>query len=263
MAKVLDLGPKLKKKKEDDARKFDNLDQFVEYLNSVHAANLDEAFEEHDAFTDDANMADIYGTVFAPAQDDMYTTFTTEMKNIGENKTELNKKNHEDGLKKALKASLEKYFEKVQPSVLESIKEMNMDDEEAYDQLILSYDKHVGAGQIQGVDGLKDIIDAALKNKKSIGELNQTMYQNKATHSQAAMTVLQNKHVNKNFSGYEPQKIAAYLKPQLEKAGAEIEDKTGFLNATLGDLIGLRSAVIEKKGHKYLKKKDDNYEAVA
>ena len=253
MGKVIDARDRFKKKKEDDERKFDNLDGFLDYLHGLHAEDLDAAFKEHDDFTKEENMQDIYVSMFAPGQDDLYATFSEEMKKV-DNKTELSKKEHEKVVDKAMKASLEKYFEKVQPSVLEAIKDM--DDDEAYDHLILSYDDHVGAGQIQGVDKLKDIIDTAFKEKKSVAELKTQMYQNKGTHSQGALQMLQNDHANKTFSGYKPAEVAAYLKPLLKKEGAEIEDKSGYATAKLGDLIALRRSLIEKKGHKYLKKKE-------
>ena len=68
--------------------------------------------------------------------------------------------------------------------------------------------------------------------------------------------MLNSKHLKHNFSKFDSHEVAGYLKSQLEAAGAEVEDKVGYVTADLGELINLREALVEKKGHKYLKKKE-------
>ncbi len=232
------------------------LDDFFDELHGLHFDELKAAFEGHDKFTDEDNLNDLYVTLFAPGQDKLYGKVSEHLDTVsgGDNKAKIEKKHHDD-IKKAVSAGLKEYFEHVQPSVVKALEGMEEDD--AYEHLVLSYDRHVGAGQIKGVNSLKETIDDLLKGKKTFGELKKTLYASKPTHAQAALQVMSSHYTQKAFAGYQPAEIAAHLKPLLEEAGYQAKEQVDYAQADLGSLLEARAIALEKKGHPLLEKKKD------
>jgi len=120
------------------------------------------------------------------------------------------------------------------------------------------YDEHVGAGKIKGVEGIKDTIDALVKDKKAtVGHVKKKLYEQKSKHAEAALTVLGSKYTQHHFNKFHPVEVAAYLKPKLEKEGFEVDDKVAFASSDLQHLLQLRELYLEKKAHPYVKKKEE------
>ena len=238
-------------------KKNTSLDDFFDGLKSKHSKNLDESFKAYDDFN--KTIDEWYVDVFAPAQDQLYATIEANIKkSIGSGKKVHNK---EKELKKAVLEGLKEYFEKVHPSITKAMEDSNLTEDEQYKYLTGIYDEHIAAGaggkkttSIKGIAGM-----AADKTTKVEGLL-KMLYIQKVQHAEAATNTLKQKFIGHHFSKYHPVEIGSYLKPKLEKAGAEIEDKAGYIQAELGDLFELRDAVIQKKGHKYLKKKEEENE---
>lgn len=241
-------------------KKIKNLDDFLDDLKGNYTKSLDESFKAHDEFNKEENLNHLFNNVFSPAQDELYKTISAELnKNVGDDATKLGGK--KKGVKKAVTVGLKKYFDKAHPSITKTMATLDLNEDEQYDFLTGIYDNHVGGGK-QGADGkripsIKDITELTKDKKTTVGHIKRHMYQQKATHAGTAIQLLASQHRNHHFSKYHNTEIAAYLKPKLEEEGFGIEDKLGFAQAELLDLLGLRQGIISKEGHQYLKKKEE------
>jgi hypothetical protein len=202
----------------------------------------------------------LYNNVFAPAQDAMYNALVSALDKAFEKKddTKLAKQEQHDKVRKSVGKALRAYFERVSPHVVKAMDDLKMDDLEQYEHLSTLYDEHTLAGKVsKDYGGIRKIVDDIVKEKKTIGHLKRRVYDTKSAGAQFALLKLGNQYMSHHFSKYQPTQVAAYLKPKLEKAGFEVEDKIGYAQADLGELFKLREGILEKKGHQYLKKKPE------
>src|SRR3989344_9313567 len=132
------------KKDAKEKSKPKNLDELLEGLKTEHSKTLDESFKAFDEFTKEENQNHLYNNVFMPAQQDLYNGITSELDKIFKDDN-ASTHNKEAEIKKAVSAGLKKYFDRVQPNITKVIKELGMDDDEAYEHLASHYDQHVGA----------------------------------------------------------------------------------------------------------------------
>ena len=243
----------------EEKKKPQHLDDFLKSLETEHSKSLDEAFKAHDAFSKEENQNHLYVNVFVPGQDALYTTLVTELDKAFEKKDDkkIEKQEERDKVKKAVGKALKKYFEKVQPSIGKTIDDMKMNDDEQYEFLTQTYDNHIGAGKVKGVESIREGIEKLVAGKKTVGSIKKHTYDQKTKHIDGAMQLLNSQYITHHFSKYHPTTIAAYLKPKLEKTGFEIKDKVGYATAELGELLGIRKSAIEKEGHPYLTKKKE------
>ncbi len=240
-----------------EKKKPKSLDDVLAEFQEQHSKNLDESFKVHDAFMKEENQNHLYNHIFSPGQDSLYNSIKSELDKAFKGDDEAKIHGKKEDIKKAVTKGLKKYFETVQPSLTKVMDDLKMDEGEQYDYLTSMYDDHVGAGKIKGVNSIKGI-EELLKNKKmTVGHIKRHLYDQKTKHIEGALQLLQSKHVTHHFARYHPAQIAGYLRPQLEKAGFEVEDKVGYASADLGELLGLRRGIIEKEGHPYLKKKEE------
>jgi len=244
------------KKKEDKKPK--SIDDILNGLKGKHTKDLDAAFKAHDEFTKDETQNHFYNNIINPAQDELYKTIKSELdKSFDNDEAKLHKK--KDEIKKAVTAGLKKYFSKSQPSLTKIIKDLGIDESDQYDFLTSMYDEQVGAGKIKGINSIRGLEGFAKDKKATVGHMKKLVYDQKSKHAEGTQQVLVNKHVNHHFQKFHPTEIAAYLKPQIEKAGFEIEDKVAYATAELGEHLQLRGSLLQGKSYEPMlkKKKED------
>ncbi len=240
------------KKKE---KKPTSIDDVLADLQKGHSKDLDAAFKASDAFMKEEHQNHLYNNIFSPAQDELYGAIKSELDKAFEG-DEAKVHGKKEQIKKAIAQGLRKYFDKTQPSLTKILNDMKMDEGEQYDFLTQMYDEHVGVGKIKDLQSITALVDYAKDKRKTVGHVKRHLYEQKTKHIGGALALLQNQHLSHHFNKFHKTAIAAYLKPKLEKAGYEIEDKLGYATADFGDLLALRKGLIEKEGHPYLKKKE-------
>lgn len=232
-------------KKKDEEKKINNIDDFFEDLRKKKVEKLDDAFKHYDEFTDEDNIDHYLNNMFHPAQDDLYKGVTDQLaKDFENDKASTHNKKKE--LRKAVVEGLKKYFDKVKPSVTDVI-EGDWSEDDVYDFLTQMYDDHIGAGKIRGVESIRTVEDFAKDKKGKIGRVKKHLYIQKTKHADAALKTLASKATTHFFGTYHPTEIAAHLKPHIEKAGLEIEDRVRYALHETPELIGLRQGI--RKGH--------------
>lgn len=239
-----------------EKKKPKNLDEVLEELAGQHSKDLGASFKAHDEFSKDENTNHLYLNVFGAGQDALYQTITSELdKSLKGDGTKVHGKKKE--VKQAIAAGIKKYFERTQPSLTEIMKDLKMDEDEQYEYLTSMYDDHIGVGKIKGVESIKSIEKYTGNKKATVGHIRKHISDSRSKHAEGALQIVGNKYITHHFAKYQPAAIAAYLRPQLEKAGFEVEDKVGYATADLGELLQLRKGLLEKEGHPYLKKKEE------
>jgi len=239
-----------------EKKKLGNLDDLLNGLREEHSKDLDASFKAHDEFSKDENVNHLYLNVFGAGQDALYQTISAELdKSLRGDGTKVHGKKKE--VKQAIAAGIKKYFERTQPSLTEIMRDLKMDEDEQYEYLTSMYDDHIGVGKIKGVESIRSIEKYAGDRKMTVGHIRKHVSDSRSKHAEGALQILSNKYITHHFAKYQPAAIAAYLRPQLEKAGFEVEDKVGYATADLGELLQLRKGLLEKEGHHYLKKKEE------
>ncbi len=247
--------------KEDEKKKkpIKNLDDLMDSMRDEHSKDLDSSFKAWDNFTKEENQNHLYNNVFTPAQDKLYAGIKGELDKVfgksgGDEAKILGKKKE---IKKAIATGIKDYFKSTTPSYTKFMDDLKLDEDDQYDMLVKLYDEHIGVGKIEGVRSISELELLARDKKATVGHLRRAVNLQKGEHTKGAMSMTQNQYLSHHFTKYRGPEIAAYLKPQIEKAGFEIEDKLGYATAGLGELIKLRESIIEKKGHPYLSKKKE------
>ena len=225
-----------------DKKKYIHLDDFFADLTEKHSKKIEESLKKYEEFTEEENLNNLYNNVFTPAHDEFYKTVTEHLKTIGEDETKTEDKKEE--LQKAIVEGLKAYFEKVQPSIVKALEEHQIGDvEDQYHFLTTQYDEHIGADFRKG-EGLTAIAEQFAKSKKlTLGHLKRRLWENQTKHAQKALDTIVNKYAAHHFTQYHPVDLAKYLKPHIEKAGLEVEDKLKFIQLSYGDLIHIISAL--------------------
>ncbi len=237
-------------------KKAKNLDELMDGLKEEHSKSLDESFKAFDEFSKEENQLHLYNNIFKPAQNDLYNGIVQELDKIFEKNDNTSVYNKEKEIKKAVVAGLKKYFDKTHPAVVKAIDNLAMDEDEQYDHLMGEYDRHVGADG-EKIESLRAIVNLARGRKSTVAHVKKSIDEVTDKHIENALKQLTGRYLNHHFSKYNGVEIASYLKPQLEKAGFEIEDKVGFARGNLSDMLALREQYIRKKGSKYLKAKEE------
>jgi len=246
--------------KKEEKKKPKNLDDVLAQMAGEHSKDLDASFKALDEFNKDENQMHLYNNILAPAQDAMYNALVSALDKEFEKKdeTKLAKTEQHDKVRKGVGKALRAYFEKVNPHVIKAMDDLKMDDKEQYEHLSALYDEHTGANpRDKNNPGIRAIVESLIHQKKTVGHVKKGLYERKPTSAQAALDQIADKYKNHHFAKYHNTQIAAYLKPKIEKAGFEIEDKVGYSQADKDALFGLRTAILEKKGYHFLKKKPE------
>ncbi len=234
-----------------------NLDELLVSMQEEHSKDLDASFKAWDNFTNDENQNHFYNNLFTPGQDKLYAGIKGELDKVfgkmGGDETKVLGKRKE--IKKAIATGIKEYFKSTSPSYTKFMDGLVLDEEGEYDLLVKLYDDHVGAGKIEGVKSISELEYLTKDKKATVGHVKRDIHEKRGAHIKGAMGMMQNQYLSHHFSKYRGPQIAAYLKPHIEKEGFEIEDSLGYATADLGELLKLRRAVIEKKGHPYLAKK--------
>lgn len=240
-------------------KKTKNLDDIFDDLAKEHSVSIEAGLKAHDEHSKDEVQFKYLHGMFAPAHNDLYQITASELDKAfaGEkgDDTKIAQKHH-TAVKKAVTEGLKKYFEKVQPSVLEAIK--GMEEEEAYDHLVSMYDAHIGNGEIEGSTPLRKSIDSLLRGKRKIGDLKTTLYESGSLNSKAAITVLNSKYIQHHLGPHQ-HRMHGYIRQELEKKGMEIkpEHQSTFYQAGLSELLKMRHMYVEGKAHQLLQKKEE------
>jgi len=238
------------KKKKKEAKHIETIDDFLAKFDKEHSKDLGDAVEKHRAVRKEEYQNAYFNNLFTPAQHDLYNTVSTQLDEaIGEDNEKLNGKKPE--LQKAIAEGLKAYFKKVRPSVtkaLEGHKFDKPDDEYAF--LVGMYDNHIGA---KDGEGLSDIVDAYSTNKKAtVGGLKRLLHTTQVKHQEGALNKMLNQHLTQYLGKYDPIGFAQHIRPKLEEAGYEVEDKIKFatLNAVqfYNVMEGLESGNFGKDG---------------
>ncbi len=219
-----------------------HLDDFFADLKENPSKEIKGSLKNYEEFTKEENLNDLYNKVFTPAHDKLYEKATEHLKGIGGDDTKTEDKKEE--LQKAIVEGLKAYFKKVQPSIVEALEENGVDDvEEQYQFLTAQYDDHIGADVRKG-EGLTGIAETFAKSKKlTLGHLKRHLRENQTKHAQKALDVIVEKYAAHHFTKYHPVELAKYLKPHVEKAGLEVENKLRFIQLSYGELIHIISAL--------------------
>jgi len=222
------------------------LDDIFEEFTKEHYKDFHKAYQAHKDFSSEDNMNELFNDLFSPAQDEMYQTIKAELDNsFQSDRDKIHGKKKE--IRKAVAAGLKKYFEKVQPSVLKRIEEMEMDEDEMYETLTGLYDRHTGAltqeGQKKGIVPIRALEDITKKKKATVGFLKKQLYIQKPQHAQAALNYLVNQHWQTHFGKYHGPTLAANMKKELEKEGYEIEDKPQYMLQDVADVHAIHKAL--------------------
>ncbi|MBI2103324.1 hypothetical protein HYT55_05760 [Candidatus Woesearchaeota archaeon] len=247
--------------KEDEKKKksVKNLDDLMESMRDEHSKDLDASFKAWDNFTKEENQNHLYNNVFTPAQDKLYDSIKGELDKVfgkdGGDETKVLGKKKE--IRKAIGIGIKEYFKGVHPSYTKFMDDLKLDEDDQYDMLVKLYDDHIGAGKIKGVRSISQLEALTRDKKATVGHIKKEIHERGAEHIKGAMGMMENQYITHHFSKYRGPEIAAYLKPHIEKAGFEIEDKLGYAISELGELLKMREAVVEKKGHPYLTKKKE------
>ncbi|MBI4151485.1 hypothetical protein HY496_00815 [Candidatus Woesearchaeota archaeon] len=246
-------------KEGEQKKKPKNIDELMDSLRAEHSKDLDTSFKAWDEFSKEENQNHLYNNVFTPAQDKLYAGIKGELDKVfgkaGGDEAKLTGKKKE--IRKAIATGIKEYFKGVHPSYTKFMDDMKLDEEEQYDFLVKLYDDHVGVGAVKGVESISELENLVKDKKATVGRLKRSAYLQKAKHSEGAINKAQSQYISHHFSKYRGPEIAAYLKPKIEKAGFEIEDKVGYATADLGKLLQIRESVIKKKGHEYLTEKKE------
>lgn len=235
-----------------------NIDEIFDEFAQEQSKSISDAFKAHDKHQEDEVQFRYLHEMFIPGHTELYQTAVSEIdKAFKEEKGDSTKiaQKHHGKIKKAVSEGLKKYFAKVQPSVLDAVKDM--DPEEAYEHLVGMYDDHIGGGEVEGSKPLRKSIDSLLKGKKKVGDLKSLLYEIGPSNSSAAKEVINSKHLSQRIAPYQ-HRLHAHIRKELEKSGHEVkgEHQSDFYHLGLGDLLGMRKIYLEGKGHPYLKNKE-------
>ncbi len=247
--------------KEDEKKKkpAKDLDDLMDSMRGENSKDLDASFKALDEFTKDENQDHLYNNVFTPAQDKLYAGIKGELDKVfgkagGDEAKVFGKKKE---IKKAIATGIKEYFKSTTPSYTKFMDDLKLDEDDQYDMLVKLYDEHIGVGKIEGVRSISELESLARDRKATVGRIRRLAHLQKAEHTKGALSMTHNQYVSHHFAKYRGPEVAAYLKPHVEKAGFEIEDKLSYATAGLNDLLKIRESLIEKKGHPYLAKKKE------
>jgi hypothetical protein len=234
-------------------KKVKNLDEIFE------TEKLDEAFKAYDKTKE--SFGSWYADILMPAQDKLYDTIKTKLDKLFEGNNDAKLAGKKKEIQQAIVEGLKEYFNHAQPSILKGMEGMK-DDEEQYEYLTHHYDMHVGAGKEgrgrrEGAETIKRLLGYATNKKAKLADLKKDLWDQKKDHAEGALAELATKQIHQHFGKYHPVVIGNYLKPKLEENKFEIEDKIGYGNASIFELIGLRERAIKKKEIRYLGPKEE------
>lgn len=246
--------------KKEEKPKHENLDDFIKSFEMEHSKSLDDAFKAYDSFNKEENILHYQNNVFAPGQDALYETLVKELDKSFDKKdeTKLDKEEHHKKVKKAVGKALRSYFEKVMPSVVKSMDEHKMNEEDQYEHLISIYDSHTRADpRNKDHKGLRDLVDSLITGKKTVGHVKHEIYEKKSIGIQGATVDVLKKFKEEHLGRYMPHQIGSYLKPKFEKAGRKITDPLAYLSASVDKHLEDRETYLTEGHHPYLKKKEE------
>lgn len=236
-----------------------HVDDFLDNLTEEHSKSIEDALKSWDKYTDSKNQNSLLNNIFHPGHDDLYNSLVKaldeEFKGEKGDETKLSKKHH-DKAKKAVVKALKSYFEKVQPSVLEAVKEM--EDDDAYNHLVKMYDWNIGDGKVKGSKTLSQLMDELLASDKYVGDLKVGFYEIKANNSIAAREFLKSRYIRHHLEPHH-HRLHKYIRDELDKKGMRIkkEEIPHFYASETGDLLTMRELYMKKKGHQFLEPKEE------
>jgi hypothetical protein len=246
-------------------KKARSVDEVLEEIHKESRHDIEKSFEDYDKHTHEDKMLSHFNDIFSPAQDELYTGVKDQLEKDFKEDTEKleGKKEH---IQKAIVAGLRKFFEKANPSVLETMDE-GWDIEKQYKWLTGLYDSHIGADNEHSKmyrKGLSGLAEGIAKDKKfTVGHFKKHIYTSKPAHAEGAVEVLRGKIAEHFLGAHEKPKIAAYMKKEAEKHGFEPEDTYEFAIKPVNEQISMREFLKGKGegGHEAhgLKKKEAKY----
>ena len=236
-------------------KKVKNLEDFLNDLSKTHAKDIASGLKAYDDHSE-SDVQTGYLSMFIDGHQAMYNSFQAQLDEAFDPKDKIRKKDH-DKVKGMVTKSLKEYFAKVSPGHLRAIQGMN--DEDAFNYLVIEYDGHTGAGQkgSKAISLAKTISDL-LNGEAKAGKFKEDFYKMGPQNSQDGLNVMNSKHFRHHVAAHDHNKnIHNYIKGELEKKGMEIKkDKLlGFWQADLMELVQMRQLYSEKKGHPYLTEK--------
>jgi len=218
-----------------DKKKPKNLEELFEQVRKERSDDLDKSFNYYDKHTKKENQNYLFNNIFNPAQDKMYQTLKKGLDEaFKDDEAKVHGKSAD--MKKVVAKGLKDYFQSVDPGVAKAVEGMSED--EAYEHLVHHYDAHIGAGK--DVPSIRALAESYTKDKDAtVGDIKRALSGLRETHAQAAVDNLNEHVINTHLASYRPIEIASYLKPKLEKAGIEIQDKVVFSKLGIAELIGV------------------------
>jgi len=199
-----------------------NYDDFLDKLTKEHTESIDDAIEAVKEFEEKANRHHYVHGQFKPAVDAMYQTFKDQLqKEFGDDfSMNVHGEDNEKKAEKALYEALKKYMEMVRPEVLETIDELELNDDDALKKLQDIYDTMHGVnpndpvGQGGGPMSIKYVLGAVKDKKGTLGDLLDTMASKSANDHEHAWNALKGKYKRHHISKFDKEK---WLKHALGK----------------------------------------------
>ena len=203
-------------------------------LYNKSSKNLDEAIEHYGAIEDQKKFKLPFFNLLTDAHTEFYNTMKEHLEeHVGDDDANLKGKGTE--LKQAMTEGLKAYFKKADKrlgtTLVQAVEEHKFDDpEDEYKFLAQAYDTHIGADPKKG-EGIQALVEIYSKDKNAtVAGVKAKLREDQVKHQARALEIKVKKNFNKHFEKdeYNSFTFAKYLKPLLEKAGYEIDNKLKF-----------------------------------
>lgn len=213
------------------------IDDFLSAEGHKHAADIGQAFEHFDAFTDEENVNQILVGMLVPAHDKLYTTLSSELGKLGDVNAKVHGKKKE--LETAVTSALKAYFKDVMPSALTALK--GIEEDEHYEILTRLYDQHTGADRDQTgrIGTIRSLVEMARNKQAKVADVLQTANRYRQQHPQTTYAALRERVIGHHFSRFHAHQIGGYLKNTLPKYQLAVSDPTTFASQSLGGYLQL------------------------
>lgn len=225
----------------DEIKLHKNLDDMFDELEKDATPNIKEAFKKYDKFKEDDNLDHYYNNVFTPAVNEMYKGFTEALDKTFK-KDDAKVYGKKKDLKKAAIEGMKKFFKKVHPSLLESVKDIT-DDDILYERLASKYNEHVGATEDNG-RGIELVVEGYSRDRKaSVGTVKKGLHGQIPGLTQGGVEYIKGKHTNKYIGNYRSHIVANHVRKEIERRRGYKVNMTDFGGLRTKDILDAREGI--------------------
>jgi hypothetical protein len=158
----------------DKEHRAKHYDDFLDKLKDEETESIDDAIDKVKNFQKKGNMQHYLFNTFEPAQSKLYDTFKSKLNgHFGDDVSHgVHGEENEKKVKNALFEALKEYMKIVRPGAVKAIDEIELNEEDALDHLINTYDSMIGYNpQNQDENAPKSIRDLLRPTKEKEGTL--------------------------------------------------------------------------------------------